>query len=404
MTKETEGAGPLKGLRILDIATIIAGPMAASLLADFGAEVIKLELPGVGDGLRGFPPFKDGKPLWWKVTNRGKRFGTLDLRRPEGKDLLLRLIAGADVLIENFRPGTLDRWGLDIETLWEANPRLVVLRMSGFGQDGPHATDSGLARIFEAMGGLTSITGAEDRPPMHTGYPIGDPIGGLFGAFAIMAALWGVAKGDRQRGEEIDLSLTEALFRIIEVLAIEYDQLGAVRQRSGNLNLYSAPSNVYPTSDGRYVTLAGSTNRTFSNNARAIGRPDLIDDPRFATNADRVAHTEELDRIFADWMATHTQTEAVEAFRAANGTLGPIYSVDQIFADPQFAARRAVVDVEDEDFGTVRMQGLVPRFRNNPGKIRWAAKALAADNEYIYRDVLGLNETEISELKAKGIT
>lgn len=398
-----EGAGPLKGLRVLDIATIIAGPMAASLLADFGAEVIKLELPGIGDGLRGFPPFREGKPLWWKVTNRGKRFGTLDLRRPEGRDVLLRMVADMDVLVENFRPGTLDRWGLDIETLWKANPRLVVLRLSGFGQDGPHATDSGLARIFEAMGGLTSITGPKDMPPMHTGYPIGDPIGGLFGAFAIMAALWDVAKQERVRGEEIDLSLTEALFRIIEVLAIEYDQLGEVRERSGNLNLYSAPSNVYLTSDKRYVTVAGSTNRTFCNNARAIGRPDLIEDPRFATNASRVAHTSDLDSIFGDWIAAHTQEEAVAAFRIANGTLGPIYSVDQIFEDPQFIARQAVTDVPDEDFGSVRMQGLVPRFRNNPGRIRWAAKSLAADNEHIYRDVMGLDDAEIGELKAKGI-
>jgi crotonobetainyl-CoA:carnitine CoA-transferase CaiB-like acyl-CoA transferase len=191
--------------------------------------------------MRGFPPFRDGKPLWWKVTNRGKRFGTLDLRKPEGRDVLLRMIPEMDVLIENFRPGTLDRWGLDIETLWKANPRLVVLRVSGFGQNGPHATDTGLARIFEAMGGLTSITGAEDGPPMHTGYPISDPIGGLFGAFAIMAALWGVAKGDRQHGEEIDLSLTEALFRIIEVLAIEYDQLCDPRRQHESHVLQQRP-------------------------------------------------------------------------------------------------------------------------------------------------------------------
>jgi crotonobetainyl-CoA:carnitine CoA-transferase CaiB-like acyl-CoA transferase len=238
---------------------------------------------------------------------------------------------------------------------------------------------------------------------MHTGYPISDPIGGLFGAFAIMAALWGVAKDNRQHGEEIDLSLSEALFRIIEVLAIEYDQLGKVRERSGNLNLYSAPSNVYLTSDKRYVTLAGSTNRTFSNNARAIDRPDLLEDPRFATNASRVAHTNELDRIFADWIAAHTQGEAVEAFRAANGTLGPIYSIDQIFEDPQFAAREVLTDVPDEDFGTVRMQGLVPRFRHRPGRIRWAAKSLAADNEHIYGDMLGFDDSEIAELKAKGV-
>ena len=398
----TEGTGPLKGLRVLDIATIIAGPLAGTLMADFGAEVVKLELPGIGDGMRGFPPFKEGKSLWWKVTNRGKLFATLDLRTPAGKALFLRMVEKSDVVIENFRPGTLERWGLDIDTLWKANPRLVILRVSGFGQDGPHREMSGLARIFEAMGGLTGISGSEDGPPMHTGYPIGDPIGALFGAFAIMAALWGLAQNDRDKGEVIDLALTEALFRIIEVLAIEYDQLGEVRQRSGNRNLYSAPSDVYLTSDKRYVTLAGSTARTFANNARAIGRADLMDDERFSSNASRVAHTAELDRIFGGWIASHTQEEAVAAFRATNGTLAPIYSIDQIFEDPQFKARGTIAEVADEDFGSVRMQGLVPRFQEMPGKVRWAAKGIAADNDYVYKAVFGLEETEIAMLREHG--
>lgn len=402
MNKAT-ARGPLEGLRVLDIATIIAGPMAATLMADFGAEVVKLELPGLGDGLRDFPPFREGKSLWWKVTNRGKYFGTLDLRKAEGKDLLLRMVAKSDVLIENFRPGTLDRWGLDIETLWKANPRLVVLRLSAFGQDGPNAELPGFARIFEAIGGLTGISGSSDLPPMHPGYPIADPIGALFGAFAVMAALWRVAQGDREKGEEIDLSLTEAMFRLIEVLAIEYDQIGVVRQRSGNRNQYSAPSDVYLTSDKRYVSLAGSTSRTFANNARAIGRPDLIDDPRFANNEKRVANSAELDRIFGGWIAAHTQDEAVTAFRSANGTLAPIYSIDQIFEDPQFVARRAVAEVADEDFGSVRMQNIVPRFKNRPGGIRWAAKGLAADNDYIYREIVGLDDAEIELYRTKGV-
>lgn len=403
MTETDTGSGPLKGLRVLDIATIIAGPMAASLLADFGAEVIKLELPGLGDGLRGFPPFKDGKPLWWKVTNRGKRHGTLDLRKPEGAALFLKLVAQSDVLIENFRPGTLAKWGLDIDKLWKANPRLVVLRVSGFGQDGPMADQPGFARIFEAMGGLTHITGDPDRPPVHTGYPLADSIGGVFGAFAICAALMRVARSDRETGEEIDLALTEAVFRALESLAIEYDQLGTVRERVGNSNTYSAPSDVYMTADKRYVSLAGSTNRTFRYNATAIGRPELADDPRFADNRSRVANVTELDRIFGGWIAAHTLDETIAAFRAANGTIAPIYGIDQMFEDPQFVARGAIVSVPDEDFGQVRMQGLVPRYRNAPGTIRWAAKGLGADNDYIYKILLKLGERDIQTHSDQGI-
>lgn len=403
MTHSDPGSGPLSGIKVLDIATIIAGPMAGSLLADFGAEVIKLELPGAGDGLRGFPPFKEGKSLWWKVTNRGKYHGTLDLRRPDGAKLFLELVSQVDVLIENFRPGTLARWGLDIDTLWAANPKLVVLHVSGFGQDGPSSNQPGFARIFEAMGGLTHITGDPDRPPVHTGYPLADSIGGLFGAFAISAALVKAMQPGRDKGEEIDLALTEATLRILESLAIEYDQLGDVRERVGNKNTYSAPSDVYMTVDKRYVSLAGSTNTTFANNARAIGRPDLPDDPRFSSNAGRVENVKELDRIFGAWIASHTLEEVLAAFRESNGTLAPIYGIDQIFEDAQFKARNAIVPVEDEDFGEVRMQGLVPRYRNDPGHIRWAAKSLGADNEYIYKTLLNLSDDDVETYREQGI-
>ncbi|WP_028956941.1 CaiB/BaiF CoA-transferase family protein [Sulfitobacter sp. 20_GPM-1509m] len=399
----TKAAGPLTGLKILDIATIIAGPMAGTLLADFGAEVVKLELPGVGDGLRGFPPFKEGKPLWWKVTNRGKYHGTLDLRKDEGAKLFLELVSKTDVLIENFRPGTLDRWGLDIETLWKANPKLVVLRVSGFGQDGPMSGQPGFARIFEAMGGLTHITGDPDRPPVHTGYPMADSIGGVFGAFSICAALLGVVRSGRDEGEEIDLAMTEAVLRTLESLAIEYDQLGQVRERVGNKNTYSAPSDVYMTADKRYVSLAGSTNRTFRYNTASIGRPELVDDPRFATNGARVENVKELDRIFGGWIASHTLEEVIAAFRKANGTIAPIYGMDQVFQDEQFQARNAIVSVRDEDFGQVRMQGLVPRFRKTPGHIRWAAKGLGADNDYVYKELLGLSDQEIETYRSQGI-
>ena len=402
MTNDSQ-SGPLSGLRILDIATIIAAPFAGTLLADFGADVVKLELPGTGDGMRGFPPFKDGKSLWWKAANRGKQFGTLDLRKKEGAELLLKMLPEFDVLIENFKPGTLNRWGLDIETLWKANPKLVVLRTTAFGQTGPYIGKPGFARIFEAMGGLTHITGDTDRPPMHTGYPISDAFGGVFGAMAILAAMFKVAREEPAKGEEIDLSLTEATFRLLDFLAIEYDQLGVVRERSGNRNQYSAPSDVYLTSDKKYVSLAGSTNATFKGNATAVGRPDLLDDPRFATNNLRVENAAELDKIFGNFIATHTLDEVVEAFDKAKGTVAPIYSVEQIFNDPQYQARNAIVSVPDEDFGSVRLQNVVPRFTRNPGSVKWTAKGLGADNDAVFEKVLGLSKNEIKAYRERGI-
>lgn len=398
---DTAPFGPLAGLKVLDIATIIAAPFAASLLADFGAEVTKFEMPGQGDGLRAFPPFRDEKPLWWKVTNRGKRYGTLDLRRPEGLEIMKKMIAEHDVLVENFRPGTLAKWGLDRDTLWAINPKLVILRVSAFGQTGPKASQGGFARIFEAMGGLTYITGMPDSAPVHPGYPIADAFGGVFGAFSILAALFGILKNGTE-GEEIDLALTEATFRLLENLAIEYDQLGQIRERDGNNNQYTAPANVFRTSDGRYVTVTGSTDNMYRANMRAIGRADLIDDPRFAGNRNRLAHRDELDAIFADYMSTHTLDETLAAFQREGGAIGPIYSAEQIFNDPQVQARDVVTTVKDDDFGTVRMQNVVPRLTRNPGQIRWSAKDLGADTDAILTD-LGFDVAQIATLRENGI-
>lgn len=394
--------GPLTGLRVLDIATIVAAPFAAALLADYGAEVLKVELPS-GDGARGFPPLKDGKSLWWKVTNRNKKFITLDLRKPEGIALLKKLLPRFDVLVENFRPGTLDKWGLPKEVLWAIQPRLVILRATGFGQTGPYRNRPGFARIFEAMGGLTYITGEPDGEPMHAGYPLGDAVGGVFGALGIVAALWKRAKDPNAQGEEIDLSMTEATLRLLEFLAIEHDQLGAVRERSGNANQYSAPAAVYRTKDERWVTLAGSTNALYANNCRAIGRPDLIDDPRFANNAQRVTCMQELNAIFSAWCMQHTLEEVLAAFEREQGTIAPIYSIDQVFADPQMRARDAITSVPDADFGSVRMQNVVPRFVNDPGKVRATGGAIGQDNAEVYGDWLALDAAGQARLKQAGV-
>ncbi|MDI4238411.1 CaiB/BaiF CoA-transferase family protein [Bradyrhizobium sp. Arg237L] len=396
-------AGPLAGLKVLDIATIIAAPLAATLLADYGAEVLKIEMPGQGDGLRSFPPLKDGKPLWWKAANRNKKFATLDLRTPEGLALFKQMLPRFDVLIENFRPGTLDRWGLSNEVLWSIQPRLVILRATAFGQDGPYSDRPGFARIFEAMSGLTYITGEADGEPTHPGYPIGDSIGGLFGAVGVLAALWKRARDPDAPGEEIDLALTEAVFRLLDVLPIEFDQLGSVRSRIGNANGYSAPAAVFRTKDDRWVTLAGSTNALYAANCRAIGRPDLIEDPRFSGNERRVKHAGELNEIFAAWCAEHTLEEVLAKFTAAQGTIAPIYSIDQIAADPQAKAREMIARVPDRDFGSVAMANVVPRFAADPAQLRHSAGDVGQDNREVYRDWLGLSEQQIERLTQKKV-
>lgn len=394
-------AGPLAGLRVLDIATVIAGPFAAALLADYGADVTKVELPGKGDPIRDFPPFRDGKSLWWKVANRGKDLVSLDLRKDAGRDVFKRMLAGCDVLIENFRPGTLDGWGLTRDVLWEIQPRLVILRITGFGQDGPYADRPGFARVFEAMSGLTYITGHPDREPLHMAYPLADPIGGVFGVAGLLAALWRIARDPAAKGEEVDLAMTEATFRLLDVLPVEYEQLGDVRERCGNGNLYSAPANVYATRDGKHVSLAGSTQAIFLANLRAIGRDDLAADPRFSSNSQRVRNGPAIDTIFKDWIAGHTAAEVLAAFAAAGGAIAPVYSSADIARDPHFAARQAIVPVPDEDFGTVGMPCVVPRFPQSPTAIRHSAGALGRDNDRVY-GALGYTADDLARLRAEG--
>lgn len=395
--------GPLTGLKVLDIATVLAAPFSATLLSDWGAEVLKVELPGPGDHMRGFPPFKDDICIWWKATQRNKRMVTLDLRKEEGSALLKRLIPEFDVLVENFRPGTLDRWGLSKEVLWALNPRLVILRVTGFGQDGPYSGRPGFARIFEAMGGLTHITGHKEGQPIHPSMPLADYLGGLFGAAGVLAALWPRAKDPSLPGEEIDLSMTECVIRLLDFMPGVFQQTGIVPGRDGNTSPYSAPADTYRTLDGKWVTMAGSSNALFAANCRAIGREDMIADPRFATNPARVSHREETNRIFADWCAERTQEEVLAAFVEAGGTIAPIYSTDQVVADPQIVARRAIVRVPDKDFGDLDMPGVVPRFVGDPGAVRFTGRDMGEDNDAVYRDELGLDDATLERLRRERV-
>jgi crotonobetainyl-CoA:carnitine CoA-transferase CaiB-like acyl-CoA transferase len=391
-------SGPLAGLKILDVSTVIAGPWASTLLADLGADVLKVEMPGSGDALRALPPHKGEVPLWWKVANRNKRGITLDLRRAEGRELLGKLLPEHDVLVENFRPGTLDGWGITRNWLHEHNPGLVILRMTGFGQTGPYSHRPGFARVFEAMTGFTNLCGEADRPPLHLGFPIADAVGGLFGALGILAALYHRLSTGEKKGQEIDCSMLEAMFRVLDFLPIEYDQLGVVRQRSGSTSQYAAPGNVYKTGDGRWASIAASTQNIYERLCTALGRPDLVTAPQFTSNQLRVQNRVELDAVIAREIGKRTLADLATLLDAHQVGFSPIYDIADIFSDPHFAARNAIVDVVDEELGTVKMQSVVPAFSATPGKVRHAGPSLGQHNEEVFRG-LGLGDAEIGTLR-----
>jgi len=394
--------GPLAGLRILDISTVVAGPFAATLLADLGADVLKVELPGTGDSLRRLAPHKDGVPLWWKVTNRNKKGITLDLRKPDGKALLGRLVKDRDVLVENFRAGTLDDWGITRDWLQAINPRLTILRVTGFGQTGPYRDRPGFARVFEAMTGFTRICGEEGGPPLHIGYPVSDAVGGLFGALGVLAALYRLKEDPAARGQEIDCSMTEAMLRTLEFLAIEYDQLGTVRTAGGNRSQYAAPGNIYATRDGKWASIAASTQRIFERFCKAMELEHLVADPRFADNPSRVKNREAIDLIVGAAIAKLTLAELRARLDGHEVGFSPIYDAADIFADPHFKARDAIVRVPDAELGEVRMQCVVPRFSETPVAVRSAGPALGQHNDEVFAE-LGLSAEEQARLRAAGV-
>jgi crotonobetainyl-CoA:carnitine CoA-transferase CaiB-like acyl-CoA transferase len=399
-------SGPLAGLRVVDISNVIAGPFAAALLGDFGAEVLKVELPvrgnAGGDPLRGLPPHKEGKPLLWKAVNRNKKAITLDLRKGNGQALLLKLLPRFDVLIENYRPGTLDKWNLGKEALWKEQPGLVILRVTGFGQTGPYAGYAGFARLFEAYSGLTYITRAPGEAPVHPGYPIGDPISGVFGAFGILAALMHRAKHPEAPGQEIDLSCTEAMMRLLEVLPIEWDQLGLVHEPVGAGNAYVSPSGMFRAGNGAWVSFTAATQNVFQRLCKLIGREDLLADPRYATNPQRMQHQPELNAIVAAWVAARSAGDAVRELSEAGVAAAPVYSNADIARDPHFLARNSITRAADADFGSVAVPCVVPRLSATPGEVLSAGPASGAHNAEVYGGWLGLSESEQEELQRSG--
>lgn len=393
---------PLAGIRVLDLGTRIAAPFAATLLADFGAEVIKVELPGRGDFMRSIGPFADSYSLWWAVEGRNKKSITLDLRQPRGQALLKRLIGLADVAIENFQPGTLEGWGLGYDALHAINPGLILTRASVYGQTGPYRDRPGLDRNGIGFGGLLYITGYADRPPVRPGVIISDYLTGVFNAFAVMLALYhrDVHRGG---GQWADLALYESVFRILEHTVAAYDRLGRVREREGNRLRNSAPLDNWQTRDGEFVCIVAAGDGLFPRLARAMGREDLLDDARFATLRARVEHADAINAIVGDWVKQHTAAEIEAVLVAAEVPVSRAYSIADIAADPHYAARQDIVVVDDPTIGPVRMQAVYPRLSATPGRIERGAPKLGEHNREVYAGLLGLSDDEMAALQADGV-
>ncbi|WP_037647932.1 CaiB/BaiF CoA transferase family protein [Streptomyces flavidovirens] len=394
---------PLTGLRVLDLATLFAGPLAATMLGDFGADVIKVEHPAKPDPSRGHGPSKDGIGLWWKLLGRNKRTITLDLSAPTGRDALLRLAATTDVIIENFRPGTLEKWGLGPAELTAANPRLVLARVTGFGQFGPYSHRPGFGTLAEAMSGFAAITGEPEGPPTLPPFGLADSITALATAYAVMTALTARTTTNGGRGQVIDMAIIEPILTILGPHPLWYDQLGYIQPRTGNRSRNNAPRNTYRTADGAWVAVSTSAQSVAERVMRLVGRPDLIDEPWFTTGSGRAEHADELDEAVGHWIARHTRDEALAAFEKAEAAIAPVYDVRDVMTDPQYRALDTITEIQDPDLGPLRMQNVLFRLSETPGAIRWAGRPHNADTEAVLTEA-GLSASEIATLRATGGT
>jgi formyl-CoA transferase len=397
MAASTDPFGALQGLRVIELGQLIAGPFCGQLMADHGAEVIKVEQPGAGDPMR---EWGRNKPVWWSVIARNKKSVTLDLRAAEGQDILRELAARADFLIENFRAGTLEKWGLGYEALSRINPGLIMIRVSGYGQTGPYSSRAGYGSIGEAMGGMRNLAGDPSAPPSRVGLSIGDSLA------ATMACLGAVMALHRRhltgRGQVVDSAIYEAVLAMMESTVPEYSEAGFVRERTGAVLPNVAPSNVYPTADGD-ILIAANQDSVFGRLCEAMGRPDLARDPRYATHTARGRHQAELDALIADWTRGFAAAE-LDALMEAHGVpAGKIYKAPDMLDDPHFRAREAIVRVEHPEFANIWMQNVFPRLSDTPGRIAWAGEPLGAHNDEIYGGLLGKSDDEIAALRARGV-
>jgi crotonobetainyl-CoA:carnitine CoA-transferase CaiB-like acyl-CoA transferase len=390
--------GPLAGLTVIDCSTILAGPLTCQILGDFGAEVIKVEHPQQPDGMRGHGPSVDGQGIWWKEIARNKRTITLNLGRPEGAAVLLDLVRDADVLVENFRPGTLERWGLGWDELRAANPGLILLRVTGFGQEGPYADRPAFGTLVEAMSGFAHLTGQPDGPPTLPAFGLADSIAGIAGASAVSMALYHRdARGGT--GQVIDLSLLEPIMMAVGPGPTVYDRTGAIGQRTGNRSQNNAPRNLYRTADDHWVAVSTSADAIARRVMALVGRPEVAEEPWFATGSGRAQHVELLDAIVGEWIGARSRDEVMQAFGEAGAAVAPVYSAADLVADPQVIARGMLTRVEDEDLGGLLQHNVLYRLSETPGAIRSTGRAHGADTEAILAERLGLDAEQLQALR-----
>ncbi|MEQ3553342.1 CaiB/BaiF CoA-transferase family protein [Pseudonocardia nematodicida] len=391
---------PLSSLRVVDAATLFAGPSAAAMLGDFGADVVKIEHPTRDDPARGHGPSVDGVGLWWKSLARNKRTAAVDLSTPDGQRILRDLVAESDVLVENFRPGTLERWNLGPDVLQEINPGLIVARMTGFGQFGPMASRPGFGTLAEAMTGFASSTGEPDGPPVLPPLALADGVAGITMAYAIMVAAH--SRAETGRGQVIDMAIIEPLLGLLGPQVTAYQALGVLPQRTGNRTSNNAPRNTYRTRDGRWVAVSTSAQSVAERVMRLVGRPDVVDEPWFATGQGRVAHVEELDSAVADWVAARDADEVVAEFERAQAAIALVYDASDIVKDPQYAALGTFVPLPDEELGEVTVQNVAFRLSETPGEVRWAGPAKGRHTDEILAG-LGYDADRIEGLRTAGV-
>ena len=392
--------GPLADLRVIDASTVLAGPLIGQIMADFGADVIKIEHPRTGDSLRGHGAQKDGHGLWWKMVARNKRCVALDLSRPEGAEVFLDLAAAADVVIENFRPGTLERWGLGWDVLSDRNPGLILCRVTGFGQTGPYAQRPAFGTLIEAMSGFAHMTGEADRPPTLPPFGLADSVAGISGAAAVMMAVH--HRHATGHGQVVDLSILETLAAALGPHVVTWDQTGHIAQRSGNRSSNNAPRNTYLTADSCWVAVSSSADAVARRTMELVGRGDLVSEPWFATGSGRAEHADEIDAALAAWIGDRTLAQVMDAFAAAEVAVAPVYDVAQYASDPQVQAREAITAVDDPELGPLRMQNVLFGLSSSPGAICHTGRDLGADTDEVLKEV-GLSAERIDDLRAKWV-